>query len=168
MLLICENTITIIRWKTWKIYGALYHRTVFKYVTWYFSKPTNFIVASSTILGFYSLSGRALYYQILRRLEAARLYVLTIVSLCHLTGISAAPLLRSLSSFRAIRIVQARISRFRDFTRSMTTNGKEAQSHGILLMKFRQAVRGTFHHHVMVIGLWEHCFLIEIVWSTVI
>ena len=52
--------------------------------------------------GLYSLSGKTSYRQISRSLETARLDATTIVSLWHLTGISAAVLPRCLSNFRAI------------------------------------------------------------------
>ena len=52
--------------------------------------------------GLYSLSGKTSYRQISRSLEAARLGFIMIVSLWHLTGISAAVLPRCLSNFRAM------------------------------------------------------------------
>ena len=69
-------------------------------------------------LGTYSLSGMTSCHQISRSLEAARLYVMLILSLWNLTGISAALLPRYLSNFRAIGKFYALISELRDFTRS--------------------------------------------------
>ena len=70
------------------------------------------------LLGLYSLSGKTSYRQISRSLEATRLNVIIVVSLCNLTGTSAAALPMCLLNFRAIGKVQTRISRLRDFTRS--------------------------------------------------
>ena len=56
-------------------------------------------------LGLSSLSGRTSYHKISWRLEAVRLDVIMIVSLWNLTGISAAPLPRCLSNFKAIEKV---------------------------------------------------------------
>ena len=58
-----------------------------------------------TSLSLYSLSNRTSYCQISRSIEAARLGVMMIVSLRHLTGIAAVVLPRCLSNFRAIRKV---------------------------------------------------------------
>ena len=68
--------------------------------------------------GLYSLSSRPSYRQISLSLEAASLNVTMIPSLCNLTSISTAALLRCLSNCRAIGKVRTRISRLRDFTRS--------------------------------------------------
>ena len=66
----------------------------------------------------YSLSGKTSYHQTSWCLEAARLDVIMIVSLCNLTGISAALLPRCLSNFWAIGKVETWISWLRGFTRS--------------------------------------------------
>ena len=52
-----------------------------------------------------ALSRQGLYSRLTASLQAARLDVITIVSLCNLTGISAALLPRCLSNFRAVVIV---------------------------------------------------------------
>ena len=52
--------------------------------------------------GLYSLSGKTSYRQISWSLEAARLDVAMVVSLCNLKGTSAAALPRYLPDFRAI------------------------------------------------------------------
>ena len=69
-------------------------------------------------LGLYSLSGKTSYRQISWSLEAARLDVAMVVSLCNLADTSAAALPRYLPNFRAIGKVWTRISQLRDFTRS--------------------------------------------------
>ena len=56
--------------------------------------------------------------KILWSLEAARLVIYYIASLCNLTGTTAAVLPRWLSNFRAIGLFCIQISRLRDFTRS--------------------------------------------------
>ena len=62
------------------------------------------------IQGLYSLRGQISYCQILWSLEATGLDVMMIVSLWHLTGISAALLQRCLSNFRVIGKIQTQIS----------------------------------------------------------
>ena len=57
----------------------------------------------STCKGLYSLSGKTSYRQISLCLDGARLDVIIIISLWHLTCISAAVLPRCLSNFRVIR-----------------------------------------------------------------
>ena len=54
-------------------------------VTWFHQENNDNTMAGDT-LGLYSISGRKSYRQISRSLEAARLYVIMIVSLWNLTG----------------------------------------------------------------------------------
>ena len=69
------------------------------------------------LLGLYSLSGETSYCKISWSLEAPRFGFKLFQSLWNLAGTSAAALPRCLSNFRAIRPLQHRISRLRDFTR---------------------------------------------------
>ena len=86
---------------------------------WYFLlryEADKFIWFNLSEPGPLSQSGETSYRQISWSLQAAKLGVITIVSLWNLTAISAAP--RCLSNLRPIGTVGTRISPIRDFTRS--------------------------------------------------
>ena len=80
-------------------------------------KETSFIEIYHMSLRALSLSGRASYHKISWSLEALWLDVIIKITLCNLTGISAALLPRCLPNLRAIGKVKPRISRLQELTR---------------------------------------------------
>ena len=74
------------------------------------------LIVSKETLDFYPLSVKSSYRQISWRLKAAKLYIIMFVSFWNVTGFLTALLSRRLP--RAIRKVQTKILRFRDFIRS--------------------------------------------------
>ena len=97
-------------------------------LTWTPFQPESPMLGGWCILGLYWLSGKisyrkgkTSYRQIMWSLLAARLYVIKIIPICNLTGISAALLPSCPSNFRAIGKDLTRNSWLRDF---MSSYGK--------------------------------------------
>ena len=106
-------------------------------------------------VGLYSLSRRTSYRQRSWNLEAARLYVMIIVSIWNLIGISATLLPRRLSNFTAIGKISNWITRIRDFTRSYgkTSVRLVNKSHGLLKMHVMCKTLGVMPGPVLLISL---------------
>ena len=108
----------------------------------------------------YSLRSKTPYRQISQSLEAERLDVLIIVSFSNVTGVSAAPLPRCMSNFRAIGIIYTQISRLGDFTRSRGKTSFRLRNRGPVLFS---TLINPYKHNLLTICTQFSCVSFSVV-----